>query len=242
VFTIPYSSLEYGTEYAVNIYGFKDVAGNEMTADTTNRFTTKPIYKVTFVDWDGIVQLKTESVEHSLSATAPADPQRTGYTFTGWDRDFTYITEDMTVTALYSINSYTVTFADWDGRVLKTESVEFGSDAAPPVEPAREGYTFTGWDEDFTVITEDLTITAFYDIDTYKVRFVDWDRKMLKKETVDYDSDATAPADPVREGYTFIGWNTEYANITSHLIVTAQYIINVYDENRLHLYRLECRI
>ena len=263
-------------------------------------------YTVTFVDWDGTV-LKTETVEEGKSATAPADPTREGYTFTGWDKAFDNVTSDLTVTATYEniplyritvrasaggqvstsaimaakgesvtvtatpfegytlksitiagidvtaqvdgnnqhtftmpaesveivvvfeeipATTYTVTFVDWDGTVLKTETVEEGKAATAPDAPTREGYNFTGWDVAFDSVTSDLTVTAQYElipVKTYTVTFVDWDGTVLKTETVEEGKAATAPADPTREGYTFTGWDVEFSSVTSDLTVTAQY-------------------
>ncbi|MBQ1685378.1 MAG: S8 family serine peptidase [Clostridia bacterium] len=179
-------------------------------------------YTVTFVDWDGAV-LKTESVPEGGAATAPSDPSRVGYTFTGWDVDFSNVTSDLTVTAQYTINTYTVTFRDWDGTVLKVQTVEYGGDATPPADPVREGYTFTGWSGDYTNVTFDKNITAMYEINRYTVTFVDWNGAVLKTETVVYGGFATAPDDPVREGYTFIGWDVDFSVVTSDLTVTALY-------------------
>ncbi|MBQ5487576.1 MAG: InlB B-repeat-containing protein [Clostridia bacterium] len=179
-------------------------------------------YTVTFVDWDGAV-LKTESVPEGGAATAPSDPSRVGYTFTGWDVDFSNVTSDLTVTAQYTINTYTVTFRDWDGTVLKVQTVEYGGDATPPADPVREGYTFTGWSGDYTNVTFDKNITAMYEINRYTVTFVDWNGAVLKTETVVYGGFATAPDDPSREGYTFIGWDVDFSVVTSDLTVTALY-------------------
>ena len=121
------------------------------------------MHTVTFKDWDGTV-LKTQEVQHGGDAEAPADPTRTGYTFTGWDKAFTNITADLVVTAQYEINTYTVTFKDWDGTVLKTQEVQYGGDAEAPADPTRVGYTFTGWDKEFTNITADLVVTAQYEM------------------------------------------------------------------------------
>ena len=57
---------------------------------------------------------------------------------------------------------YTVTFADYDGSTLKTETVEAGKDATPPADPVREGYTFIGWDGSYTNVMADVTVTACY--------------------------------------------------------------------------------
>ena len=180
------------------------------------------MHTVTFKDWDGTV-LKTQEVQHGGDAEAPADPTRVGYTFTGWDKEFTNITADLVVTAQYEINTYTVTFKDWDGTVLKTQEVQYGGDAEAPADPTRTGYTFTGWDKEFTNITADLVVTAQYEINTYTVTFKDWDGTVLKTQEVQYGGDAEAPADPTRVGYTFTGWDKAFTNITADLVVTAQY-------------------
>ena len=121
------------------------------------------MHTVTFKDWDGTV-LKTQEVQYGGDAEAPADPTRVGYTFTGWDKAFTNIMADLVVTAQYEINTYTVTFKDWDGTVLKTQQVQYGGDAEAPADPTRTGYTFTGWDKAFTNITADLVVTAQYEM------------------------------------------------------------------------------
>lgn len=57
---------------------------------------------------------------------------------------------------------YNVTFQDFDGTVLKIESIDTGKAATPPEDPQRDGYTFAGWNKDFTYITKDTVITAKY--------------------------------------------------------------------------------
>ena len=121
---------------------------------------------------------------------------------------------------------YTVTFKDWDGTTLKTEEVLEGAAATAPTDPTRDGYTFTGWDVDFSNVTADLVVTAQYQINTYTVIFKDWDGTTLKTETVNYGGAATAPADPTRDGWTFTGWDVDFSNVTSDLVVTAQYTEN----------------
>ena len=138
----------------------------EVTAQVSY-YTTDPVvaqptyYTVTFKDWNGTV-LKTEEVLEGAAATAPADPTREGYTFTGWDVAFNNVTSDLVVTAQYAINTYTVTFKDWDGTVLKTETVNYGGAATAPADPTRDGYTFAGWDVAFNNVTSDLVVTATY--------------------------------------------------------------------------------
>lgn len=79
--------------------------GNSTLLSATMHFkdSATETFTVTFVDFDGTV-LKTETVESGKSATAPADPTRTGYAFAGWDVAFDNITADLTVTATYTLN------------------------------------------------------------------------------------------------------------------------------------------
>ena len=78
-------------------------------------------------------------------------------TFTCYD-----IRIDVNYTTYEMPTAYTVTFKDWDGTTLKTETVEEGVNATAPSNPSREGYSFTGWDKDFSNITSDLIVTAQY--------------------------------------------------------------------------------
>lgn len=187
-------------------------------------------FKVTFKDYDNTV-LKEEEVNKGSGATAPTIPTREGYTFTGWDTTFTNITEALVVTAQYSINTYTVTFKNYDGTILKTETVDYNTSAIAPAVPERPGYNFTGWDKSFSNIKNDLTVIAQYSVKpagTYTVTFKDFNGTVLKVESVIAGNSATPPANPLREGYAFIGWDKTYNSITSDLIITAQYKINTY--------------
>ena len=59
----------------------------------------------------------------------------------------------------------TVTFLDWDGTVLKTETVLEGGDATPPADPKRAEYVFAGWNGSYQNIQANVTLTAQYDLD-----------------------------------------------------------------------------
>ena len=227
--------------------GIRDIAispAGDFYAATSNGVykidaKVKITYTVTFKDHDG-TELKTETVEHGSAATAPANPTRTGYTFTGWDTDFTVVTADLTVTAAYEINTYTVTFKDHDGTELKTETVEHGSAATAPANPTRTGYTFTGWDTDFTGVTADLTVTAEYEINTYTVSFNSSGGSDVDSQNLAHGSTATQPADPNREGYHFAGWYADEelteiydfdTPVTADIILYAKWAQNVLDDD-----------
>ncbi|MCK5907268.1 MAG: InlB B-repeat-containing protein, partial [Flavobacteriales bacterium] len=202
------------------------IAGNTEVTDLEieyiANFELNIYYNIVFNDYDG-TELKAETVKGGESATAPADPTREGYTFTGWDEDFSNITADLTVTAQYEVITYTVVFKDHDGTVLKTETVNHGESATAPVDPTRDGHIFTGWDVDFSNVTADIVVTAQHEIMTFTVVFNDHDGTELKTETVNHGESATAPVDPTREGYDFTGWDVDFSNVIAHLTVTAQY-------------------
>ena len=120
-------------------------------------------------------------------------------------------------------SDWDVEFVDWDATILATMKVLNGEAATAPADPVREGYTFIGWDKDFSSVTEDMTVTAQYQINRYQVSFYDWDDTLLKTDSVDYQAAATAPDAPTRLGYTFIGWDKDFSYITADLDVYAQY-------------------
>ena len=116
---------------------------------------------------------------------------------------------------------HTVTFLDYDGSVLKTEMVEDRKSATAPVDPTRDGYTFVGWDVDFSNVLSDLIVTAKYSI-VYIVRFIDYDGSILKIQEV-FSGESATPPSVNRYGYRLIGWSIDYTNVVSNMDTTAQY-------------------
>ncbi len=189
-------------------------------------FFIRPIgyFIAKFVDWDGEV-LSSNFIKEGQPAVAPEIQPRVGYTFIGWDKPYNNITEDITITALYKINRYLVQFVDWDGSIIKEDSVNYGNSASAPT-PSRQGYTFIGWDKDFSNIIEDLNVMAQYRINIYKVEFVDWNGNVLQSDSITYGEPIIAPINPQREGYTFISWNKVFSIAQENIRITAQYKIN----------------
>ena len=124
-------------------------------------------YTVTFRDWNGEV-LYEQAVAHGENAIAPADPTREGYTFVGWNTGYDCVTADTIVSPIYEINSYTVTFKDWDGDLIFAETYFYGDAVTVPSGPARESdgvntYSFAAWDSEVSAIcVADATYTATY--------------------------------------------------------------------------------
>ena len=128
--------------------------------------------------------------------------------------------------------TYTVTFKDYDGRVIKTEEVESGKSATAPAAPTREGYVFDGWDITYANITANVVITATYreitPSATHTVTFYDYDvMKVLGISNVENGKFAIPPTDPSKSGTKFLGWKGNYTNVTKD-----ESVIAVYDDSK----------
>ena len=113
-----------------------------------------------------------------------------------------------------------VTFLDDLGEEIATVYVQEGAEVEEP-DPSKEGYTFTGWDQDITNITEDITVRATYKINVYKVTFM-VDDEIVEVQEVEYNKSATAPK-VEKEGYRFQKWNQDYTEVKSDLVVKAEF-------------------
>lgn len=174
-----------------------------------------PSYPVTYKDYNGQI-LKTQNVQKYNNASPPVNPTRTGYTFTGWSTNSNNITGARTITAQYQINYYTVRYLDYNNTVLKTQSVPYTSNAYPPSNPARVGYTFTGWNNNGTNITANRDITAQYKINNYNVSFNSMGGSAVSTQTVTYQAKVAKPVNPTRSNYKFMGWYTDSTFKTSY--------------------------
>ena len=153
----------------------------------------------------------TITQDYGTPITAPADPTREGYTFIGWDKAIptTMPAENTIITAKWAVNQYTITFDTAGGSAVASITQDYGTAITAPADPTREGYTFIGWDREIpaNMPAENVTLTAQWEINRYTVTFDTNGGSEIAPITQDYGTAITAPADPTREGYTFIGWD-----------------------------------
>ena len=201
--------------------------GASVPADVTELTVqwTAPTYTVTLNAGDGTINSgDVTSYTYGVGATLPTagDMTYTGHTFKGW-----YDNENLTgspVTAIgntetgnkeywakWEINQYTVTVKPENGKADITITQDYGTAITAPADPTREGYQFNGWDKAFptTMPAENLTITAKWKVNSYTITFDTTGGSEIAPITQDYGTAIVAPADPTREGYTFIGWDME---------------------------------
>ena len=177
-------------------------------------------FTVQFVS-DGAV-VDTQVVDSGSAAIAP-ELAKEGYTLS-WDKDFSAVAEDMTVTAVWTVNKYTVTFKDGE-KVIDTQEVEYGKDAKGPETEAKEGYTLS-WDKEFTSIKADTTVNAVWTVNKYTVTFKDGEQ-VIDTQEVEYGKDAKAPEAEAKEGYT-LSWDKEFTSIKADTTVNAVWTVNKY--------------
>lgn len=180
-------------------------------------------YTVTFMDGEKVLETFT-NVPHGDTVTAPEVPEKDGKTFSKWDKDFSKVTSDLTINAVYDVDTFTVTFKDGE-QVLETQTVEYEAAATAP-DTARlsppEGMHFAKWDKDFSKVTEDIEVSAVYELNEYTVTFKNGETT-LKTEMVKHGFAATAPNVYDTATKKFVGWDKSFDNVTSDIIVNAKF-------------------
>ena len=180
-------------------------------------------YTVTFMDGEKVLAAFT-NVPHGETVTAPEVPKKDGKTFSKWDKDFSKVTSDLTINAVYDVDTFTVTFKDGE-KVLETQTVEYEAAATAP-DTARlsppEGMHFAKWDKDFSKVTEDIEVSAVYELNEYTVIFKNGET-VISIQPVKHGFAATAPNVYDTATKKFVGWDESFDNVTSDLIVNAKF-------------------
>ena len=190
-------------------------------------------YTITF-DTAGGSEVAPITQDYGTTITAPANPAKTGYTFAGWDREIptTMPAGDMTITARWQVNQYTITFKPENGGEDIVITQDYGTAITPPAAPTRTGYTFAGWDRESptTMPAENITLTARWTVNQYTITFKpeNGGQDIVIKQ--DYGTAITAPANPTKTGYTFAGWDKTIPSTmpAENITLTARWQVNQY--------------
>ncbi|MDE5953532.1 MAG: InlB B-repeat-containing protein, partial [Duncaniella sp.] len=185
--------------------GWKDLPEIMPASDVTvsGSFSTNS-YTLTYMV-DGEVY-KTFQFGFGEKLTAEAAPEKEGYSFSGWEGlPETMPASDVTVTGKFTVNTYTLTYVV-DGEVYKTVEFAYGSNIEAETAPEKEGHTFSGWDGlPETMPASDVTVDGHFVVNTYTLTYV-VDGNIYKNVEIEFGSKITPEAAPVKEGYTFSGW------------------------------------
>ncbi|MBQ2873608.1 MAG: InlB B-repeat-containing protein [Bacilli bacterium] len=209
------------------------------------------IYKVTF-DNDGVTEVV--EVKEADTVVKPIDPIKEGYTFEGWyyngtKFDFTTgITKDITLEARWletSAKKWVVKFDTAGGKYIENLNVIDGEKIEEMPTPVKEDYKFLGWyynNEKFdfeTAVTKNITLVAKWEkvestnepvkVTKYTVKFDADNGSKVTSKTVEKNNTVTKPANPIKEGYKFLGWfngNVEFnfkTKITKDITLKAKW-------------------
>ncbi len=187
-------------------------------------------YKITFDAGDGEFSdgyNKEEYLYHySDEIYFPEEPVREGFTFIGWDSAIPeYMPAcDIHFVAMWEANKYSISFLDGFGNIFREETFLYGEDLSHilydiPI-PTMEGYIFVRWEEEYsgndvfpqTMPSMNLTYTARWERNVCQIEWIN-DGEIWEISEVEYGAETEPPADPVKDGFTFMGWFDEEGNL-----------------------------
>ena len=218
-----------------------------VTGDATYQATftaSKRSYLITFYYENGTTILDQVLVEYgvlpatSLIPSSPSDAHYS-YTFAGWAPEVVPVTGEASYVATYTAipNKYTITFKNYNGRVLERTKVEYGAtpeyEGETPFRPATAScvYEFAGWSPEIVEVIGDATYTAVFEaiINTYTIIFYDEDGiTELDRTIVEHGQKPTTEVVPTKPEdeeftYTFAGWNPKIVKATADASYVATY-------------------
>ncbi len=235
---LTYEGFVENTSHADRVPSYQGAAGSE---NTLKLYYSRKLYTVKFYDAEGGVH-NTQTVKYQGSAIQPQAPSKASteqydYTFTGWDKEFTNVVQNLDVYPQYSqsLRKYTITY-NYQGATsvgVASNTIEYGSNVVLPEEQTFEktGHIFKGW---FTmpngegteittsnVVTGEMTIYAYWEKPSYKVSYykenLDGTYTLAELETLSglEGSTVTAPS-KFYEGFELDSINSE--NILSDVV------------------------
>ena len=207
--TVPAENMSFKAQWTINQYSLTFDAGNGTEATVITQ-------------------------DYGTKFDTPADPTREGYTFAGWDMDIpeTIPAENMSFTAKWIANQYTLTFDSDGGSDVAAITQDYGTKIETPAAPTKTGYTFAGWDNEIpeTMPAESMSFKAQWTINQYTLTFNADIGTENVEITQDYGTKFDTPADPTREGYTFAGWDMDIPETipAEDMSFTALWSVNSY--------------
>ncbi len=179
---------------------------------------------VTYIDSVDNTEIACKATEIHHNALLVEVPVHEGYEFVCWDGDGIDVTEDITITAIYELGTYALSYFV-DGELYNREYYQYGEEIVPISEPAFDGRIFSGWGEiPETMPGHDVDIFAVTGETFNDVTFVDGlDGTVIEVKSVEYGHDVELIQAPVHDGYDFVGWDKDGKNIITATTITALY-------------------
>lgn len=225
------------------------------TADITLVAHWEKEYTVTYdVNGGSTTCANGNYIEGETVTICTTNPTKTGYTFAGWtyspsvtitDGKFVMPASDVTITAQWTINQYTVTWnpngGKWGESTDKiVHTYNFGDPVNSPADPTRDGYRFTGWNGTVasTMPATNITYTAQWK-QNYTITFHDGDDTTPWTQTIDaelIDLNTYVGTHACGE-YTFAGWSTDATQYNDQTANITTWVTGTYTPTaNIHLY------
>jgi len=231
-----FNSLYIGRARDVDsVFTYDTLSTYGSTIDTTGARAVVNIVGDTTISFETDGGSAVAPVTGAVGSAVPAiaDPTKEGYTFNGWLPEIpaNFPANGFTAVAQWTANTYNAVFKV-DGAVYETVPTVFGEAIALPADPVKEGYTFTGWGTiPEAMPANDIELNATFSVDTYNAVFKVDDAEYATVPTA-FGEAIDLPADPVKEGYTFTGWNPVPGTMgAADETFMATFSVNTYNAN-----------
>lgn len=196
---------------------------------------------------DGVLY-KTDNYQYNDNINALEMAERTGYTFSGWDRELptNMPAHDIDVYGTYSKNTYYINYYI-DNVLYKTISYLYDDSIKVLEVTSKTGYTFSGWDKVLptNMPAQNIDVYGTYNINTYQINFY-IDNELYKTVNYKYNELINNIEIPKKSGYTFSGWDKELPinmpaenlNFYGSYVIATYQITYVYEEGNLPTHTL----
>jgi uncharacterized repeat protein (TIGR02543 family) len=183
-------------------------------ASTINLGHISVMYTVNFKGFNSNL-IDTQQILYGFAADEPIIPEITGYQFVEWDKTFDFITGHLTVSAIYQIKTYGITFNTQGGAEIdQITDIPHNTSTELPI-PIKTGYQFLGWYNSFesnghlytnqTAINENLLLKAKW-IKLYTLSFETFEGSEIAPIVGSVGSIIYRPINPIKDDYTFMNW------------------------------------
>lgn len=167
-------------------------------------------YTITY-DFDNGTENRVDTYDYNADVTAPADPEKTGYTFAGWNPSVPskMPANNVSVKAQWTINQYTITFDTLGGSAVAPITQDYNTVVTAPAAPTKAGYTFAGWEGlPEKMPAKNVTVTAIWTANGYIVEYnANGGEGSVESQSFTYTDSVTLRDNAfTKTGYHFAGW------------------------------------
>jgi len=165
-------------------------------------------YTVIWKDSDGTI-LETEVLDYGVLPNKALPNDTAQWTYESWSPSISEVTKDVTYIAMRYATLYEITWLDADGSTLGTTKVGYGETPTYALPDDTVEWDYTEWAPALDEVTGDATYQASRVKQTYTIAFNTDGGTKIDSQTLAYGSEVSKPADPEKEGFSFVGWTIE---------------------------------